>query len=184
MTANIPNIILLLLSFWIEFWYVKVVPKYLNCSTLSKELLSRIYNKHETNVNMASLWMPADSYSKCSTCQHWTHRKKLHAWTANSWITGEFQELLESSQILLYSTLQILEVTEFCSINRRLQMSPDIKKVEKFKPGERAGNAVGPPFPIHFYKNPLFKNLPTARRKFGGPKRIWFLVLVQLIFFQ
>ena len=25
---------------WIEFWFVNVVPKYLNCSTLSKQLLS------------------------------------------------------------------------------------------------------------------------------------------------
>ena len=30
----------LLISFWIEFWFINVVPKYLNSSTLSKELLS------------------------------------------------------------------------------------------------------------------------------------------------
>jgi len=39
MIASIPWLNLLLISFWIEFWYVKVVPKYLNSSTLSKKLL-------------------------------------------------------------------------------------------------------------------------------------------------
>ena len=29
-----------LISYWIQFWFVKVVPKYLNSSTLSMELLS------------------------------------------------------------------------------------------------------------------------------------------------
>jgi hypothetical protein len=48
-------------------------------------------------------------------------------------------------------------------------MYPDIKQIEKFKPGERAGNTVAPPFPIHFYKNSLFENLPTARKK----KMLW-----------
>jgi hypothetical protein len=31
---------LLLISSWIRFWFVTVVPKYLNCSTFSKDLLS------------------------------------------------------------------------------------------------------------------------------------------------
>jgi hypothetical protein len=30
---------LLLTSFWIEFWYVRIVPKYLNSFALSKEML-------------------------------------------------------------------------------------------------------------------------------------------------
>jgi hypothetical protein len=35
-----PYFNLLLISSWIEFWYVRLVPKYLNSSTLSKEQLS------------------------------------------------------------------------------------------------------------------------------------------------
>ena len=35
-----PDLSLLLICSWSEFWFVKVVHKYLNCSTLSKELLS------------------------------------------------------------------------------------------------------------------------------------------------
>ena len=35
-----PDFNLLLITSLIEFWFVKVVPKYLNSSTLSKELLS------------------------------------------------------------------------------------------------------------------------------------------------
>ena len=34
-----PNFSQLLISSWIEFWFIKVVHKYLNSSTLSKELL-------------------------------------------------------------------------------------------------------------------------------------------------
>ena len=36
----LPDFSLLLISSWTEFWFVKAVPKYLNCSTLSQELLS------------------------------------------------------------------------------------------------------------------------------------------------
>jgi hypothetical protein len=36
----IPDFSLLLRFSWIEFWFVRVVPKYFNCSTLSNELLS------------------------------------------------------------------------------------------------------------------------------------------------
>jgi len=35
-----PDINLLLISFWTEFWFVNIVPKYFNSSTLSKKLLS------------------------------------------------------------------------------------------------------------------------------------------------
>jgi hypothetical protein len=34
------NIILLLISSWTKFWFVTVVPKYLNCATPSKRLLA------------------------------------------------------------------------------------------------------------------------------------------------
>ena len=37
---NNNNYSLLLISSWIEFWFVNVAPKYLNSSTLSMELLS------------------------------------------------------------------------------------------------------------------------------------------------
>jgi len=40
MIASIPDFNLLLISKWIEFWFAKFAPKYLNSSTLSKELLS------------------------------------------------------------------------------------------------------------------------------------------------
>ena len=36
-----PDFSLLLISSWIEFWFVMVVPKYMNCSALSKGLSSR-----------------------------------------------------------------------------------------------------------------------------------------------
>ena len=36
----LPDFNLLLISSWKEFWFGRVVPKYLNCSTLSKDLLS------------------------------------------------------------------------------------------------------------------------------------------------
>ena len=36
----LPHYNLLSISSWIEFWFVNVIPKYLNSSTLSKELLS------------------------------------------------------------------------------------------------------------------------------------------------
>jgi hypothetical protein len=34
------DVCLLLIYCWIEFWFVNIVPKYSNCSALSKELLS------------------------------------------------------------------------------------------------------------------------------------------------
>ena len=40
MKQALPDLNLLLISSAIEFWFVKVVPKYLNYSTLSKVLLS------------------------------------------------------------------------------------------------------------------------------------------------
>ena len=40
MIASIPTFNLLLISSWIEFWFVKVFPKYLNSATLSQEILS------------------------------------------------------------------------------------------------------------------------------------------------
>ena len=32
-----PDFILLVISCWMEFWFVRVVPKYLNCSTFSRD---------------------------------------------------------------------------------------------------------------------------------------------------
>ena len=40
MIARIPDFSLLLISSWIEFWIVKFVPKFLNSSTISEDLLS------------------------------------------------------------------------------------------------------------------------------------------------
>jgi hypothetical protein len=34
-----PDFNLLLISSWMEFWFVRVVPKYLNCSTVSNDSL-------------------------------------------------------------------------------------------------------------------------------------------------
>jgi hypothetical protein len=38
--ASIPEFNLLLISSWIKFWFVTVVPKYFNCGTFSKDLLA------------------------------------------------------------------------------------------------------------------------------------------------
>jgi hypothetical protein len=40
MITVFPDFNLLLISSWLEFWFVMVVPKHLNCSTILKELLS------------------------------------------------------------------------------------------------------------------------------------------------
>jgi hypothetical protein len=37
--AKLPRFNLLLISSWIKFWFVTVVPKYFNCATFSKHLL-------------------------------------------------------------------------------------------------------------------------------------------------
>jgi hypothetical protein len=36
----LPEFSLLFISSWIKFWFVTVVPKYLNCATFSKHLLA------------------------------------------------------------------------------------------------------------------------------------------------
>ena len=51
----------------------------------------------------------------------------------------------------------------------QFQMTPDIKTSKGIIPGERAGNAVGPPCPTHLYGDILFENPPYARRKCGWP---------------
>ena len=38
-----PDFHLLVISSWIEFWFINVVLKYLNCFTISKDLLSALY---------------------------------------------------------------------------------------------------------------------------------------------
>jgi hypothetical protein len=40
MVASITRIHLLLISFWIKFWFVAVVSKYLNCDTFSNDLFA------------------------------------------------------------------------------------------------------------------------------------------------
>ena len=51
-----PDFMLLLISSWVEFWFVKVVAKYLNSSTFSKELLS-----------IFILWLRPESWSQDMT---------------------------------------------------------------------------------------------------------------------
>ena len=81
---------------------------------------------------------------------------------------------------ILYSMLHVLDVTECCSISRRFQIPPRYKKSKGIEPGQRAGNSVRPPGSIHFYRNTLFENPPTARRNCGVPMSCldhkWFLV--------
>jgi hypothetical protein len=45
-----PDFNLLLISSWMEFRFVRVVPKYLNCSTLLKDLLSTFMWHHASVV--------------------------------------------------------------------------------------------------------------------------------------
>jgi hypothetical protein len=40
-----PDVDLLLISSWMEFWFIRAVPKYLNCSTPSKDLLKTHYSR-------------------------------------------------------------------------------------------------------------------------------------------
>jgi hypothetical protein len=57
----LPEFSLLLISSWIKFWFVTVVPKYLNCATFSKDLLSIVTSWfcpafwwRDSNVHFAS----------------------------------------------------------------------------------------------------------------------------------
>jgi hypothetical protein len=47
-----PEFKLPLTSSWIELWFVKDFPKYLNCSTLSKEILSVLYCDFDLNSDL------------------------------------------------------------------------------------------------------------------------------------
>jgi hypothetical protein len=82
-----PDFNLLLISSWTEFWFVNDVHKYLNCSTLSKELLSvfiswlraAFWSRNMTNYLVLSAFSsspisllattqaPVFSFTACST---------------------------------------------------------------------------------------------------------------------
>ena len=68
---------------------------------------------------------------------------------------------------ILCSLLQVLEVTDFCSTNSRLQMSAQVSMWGIYMRG------TGRPCcwsacAVHCSGNTLFKNCPTARRRCGG----------------
>jgi hypothetical protein len=56
--------------------------------------------------------------------------------------------------------------TNSCSTNSRLWRSHQIQ-CKEFKSWEQPGHAVGPPHPIKYFINTLFKNSRTASRKCG-----------------
>jgi hypothetical protein len=51
----------------------------------------------------------------------------LHVWAVTATHAGEFHMSNESSQIHSASFLQVLDVTDFLSINHRMYMSQEIK---------------------------------------------------------
>jgi hypothetical protein len=70
-----PDFSLLLLSAWKEFWFVRFVSKRLNCSTLSKELLSVFmlcpptcchYQESEGSVSSKSFYPPTSVHGVIS----------------------------------------------------------------------------------------------------------------------
>ena len=70
MKQALPDLNLLLISSAIEFWFVKVVPKYLNYSTLSKVLLLNLtvnsscilISRHEHILSFISTYLLVDYY--------------------------------------------------------------------------------------------------------------------------
>jgi len=67
MIASIP-----LMSSWIEFWFVKFVPKYFNCSALSNELLSAFI----PTLNFSYTYFDRNDYLQgYQQPQMWTHQR-------------------------------------------------------------------------------------------------------------
>jgi hypothetical protein len=95
-------------------------------------------------------------------------------YTSEKWLPDRLENYRYSTNYLkciLYSLLEVIEVTEFCSINSKLQFpSPPPKG---FKSGQRAGHAVGPPRLSHCSGNTLLKKFGNEWRKCGGsPQRM------------
>jgi hypothetical protein len=55
---TLPEFNLLLISSWIRFWFVIVVPKYLNCATFSKHLLPTFMFIRLPKSKMWIFWNP------------------------------------------------------------------------------------------------------------------------------
>lgn len=49
--------------------------------------------------------------------------RTMHVWSVIAWLAGRFQVWYES---IPYSVLQVQDVTDFCSTNDRLRLSPEI----------------------------------------------------------
>jgi hypothetical protein len=93
-----------------------------------------------------------------------TYRRTLHVWTVIAWPTGDYRGYSNHVRYFLYSLLQVLEFTDCCSVNSRLQMSSEVKS-KGIKPSDRAGNVVGPPTCCSWQ---TFGNPWNAGRKRGG----------------
>jgi hypothetical protein len=63
MEQALPEVSLLLISFWIEFWYVTVVPKYFNCDAFSNYLFPIFMRR----FSLAFWWRGGNKYLVLST---------------------------------------------------------------------------------------------------------------------
>lgn len=68
---------------------------------------------------------------------------------------------------VLCSFLPVLDVTDVCSTNSRMQMSPQIR-IKGFKSDERSGHAMCPSLPIRCSGYTLSKNCRNVGSKCGG----------------
>jgi hypothetical protein len=118
--------------------------------------------------SMASAIRLTDDYRKCSKCPPWASTQDVSLLNIDGLTGGKIPGTRTNYQKSnLYSLLQVLLLTDFCSINSRLQFSQG-SKCEVFKSDEGKGRGVGPSRPSHCPGNMLFENSWIARRKCGG----------------
>lgn len=53
-------------------------------------------------------------------------RRTLYCWTAFSWLAGKFHVSYGHLQSIPYSSLPVVDITDFCNTNSRLQMFPKV----------------------------------------------------------
>jgi hypothetical protein len=107
----LPDFSLLLISFWIKFWFVTVVPKYLNCATFSKDLLPIFMSwsmviKPNKNVNQCystSLSSNMSYYCKLQLSLDESERKEENLYIQKiSWstVTSSLIKLLSAGRVM------------------------------------------------------------------------------------
>jgi len=102
--------------------------------------------------------------------------RTLHAQTVITWLKNS-RCCMNHFKSILYSLLQVLDITDFCRINR-LQMSPEMK-CKACKSGKWVDHAIGPSCPSLFQKCILYSN----SKKCGAPscmKSLLIQILPQL----